>query len=231
MRRQTPSLRELTTEIVASAESEGSDQELQSLLVAHSRVLSETLGAAPDELARILDFAQPSRGQKVRDMVRASQAQRAVAHQHAMSNLARAAATMLAGLARFHEGRVELDARIVMGSVLADRSVKFVEFVADGYEPVAVSRAKLREAKQALTFPNVRCFLDRKGLHFGWREGRGGLTLWPRDISREASERVLTVPISRPAPVAVQPHFEPRQGRAYWCPSLIGDVLTDLGFL
>lgn len=227
--RRIPSPRELAAEFIAGAESEESDHELQGLLVAHSPVLSGALGASPDELASILALAQPARGLKARGLLRAVQEQRAAAHQQAMSNLAQAAASMLAGLARFRPDHVELDARIVVGSVLADRSIKFLEFVADGYEPVAVARAKLREVKQALTFPNVRCFLDSKGLNFRWRDERGGLTLWPRDIRREARERVLVVRIQRPVPAVLPRQPQQRQERARWSPALLGDVLTDLG--
>lgn len=229
MGRPIPSLRELATELVASAESEESDQELQALLVAHSLVLSEALGTSPEKLAELAHLAQPSRPARVRSLLRAAQAQRAAAHRHAMNNLAQAAASMLAGLARFCDDHVELDARIVIGSVLADRSVKFIEFSADGYEPVAVARSKLREAKRALSFPNVRCSLDSRGLHFRWRDGRGGLTFWPTDVRHEAAERVLSVHIARRAPVTIQRPPEPRRERAFWSPALIGDVLSDLG--
>ncbi|HWA72796.1 MAG TPA: hypothetical protein VG937_10690 [Polyangiaceae bacterium] len=132
-------------------------------------------------------------------LVRSAKEHDQAVHARAMEGLAIAAASQLAGLARWHDDRIDLDSKIVLGKGLhADRSRKYIRFEAEGAEPVAIRRVKLQEAAKALRFPDIACFLDLRGLCFSWREGRGGLILSPQSVERKDRDAVLSVVIARP---------------------------------
>jgi hypothetical protein len=143
-------------------------------------------------------------------------------------NLSMAAANMLVGLSRWHDERVDLDARIVLGTLLADRQRKAIRFDVEGRSAVTILRDKLKEAGKSLVFSELCCFVDECGLNFRWHGGRGGLVLVTQSVERFESSAVLTVEFPRPQPKAkpslVRP--SPMTPSAAW----LGDVLLDLGF-
>jgi hypothetical protein len=122
---------------------------------------------------------------------------------------------------------VELDPRIVLGNLLADRTRAFVRFRTEGYEPVVVARPKLREASRALRFPDLRCSIDDRGLWFRWREGVGGLRLVSQDVRQRQDDDILFVPLERPRPERLESRHLERPRRN---PAWIGEVIADLGF-
>jgi hypothetical protein len=143
-------------------------------------------------------------------------------------NLSIAAANMLVGLSRWHDDRVDVDANIVLGTLLADGQRKTIQFDVEGRSSVTLLRDKLKEASRALKFPDLRCFIDERGLNFRWHGGRGGLVLVSQSVEKFESSAVLTIEFPRPQPKAklslVPP--SPITPSASW----LGDVLLDLGF-
>ena len=228
MRRRTPSPRELVATLLACAESEESDQELEQLLVAHAPSMAGALGTDVEELERVRGLDSEERVTRLRVRVRRAREQGQAAHGEAMRNLSLLAAGMLAELARWQEERVELDARILLGNLLADSASKYVRFDAEGFGAVVVRRAKLREASKVLRFPDLRASLDHRGLLFHWRGGVGGLVLTSQDVERKDRNAVLHVVLPRPrARVVELPQVEvPKLRRA---PAWMTDVLDALG--
>jgi hypothetical protein len=228
MRRRTPSPRELVATLLACAESEESDQELEQLLVAHAPSLADALGTDVEELERVRGLDAETRVTHLRAVARRARERGQAAHGEAMRNLSLAAAAMLAELACWREEKVELDASILLGNLLADSTPKYVRFDAEGLEPVIVRRAKLREAGNVLRFSDLGASLDRSGLRFHWRGGVGGLFLMSQEIERKDRDAVLHVVLSRPRPRAVDlPVLElPKLRRA---PAWMSDVLDALG--
>lgn len=128
------------------------------------------------------------------------------------------AARRLSATAGHQYDRVELDADILLGDLLADPEKNYVAFDLESVR-VAVHRHALARARSGLrNFLDLAAYVDERGLHFAWRAGRGGLNLRPQ-VQERAAE-VLVVDLRR----------ELRSRRVYRpAPVLLADVLADLG--
>jgi hypothetical protein len=225
MRRRQP--RELLATLIASVESESEDdQELQQFLVAQALELAELLGVSPESLVAACALPSMDRIMRVRVLVRRAEERARSAQAGMAQNLALAATTMLARLAQWSEERVGLDSRIVLGrNLLADRTKKYIRFDAEGIGSVVIRRSKLAEAGKALRFPDLTCWLDRSGLSFGWRAGRGGLRLVTQQVEARERDAVLSVVLGRPRPVHVDERRpEPLERPSSW----LGDAFNEL---
>jgi hypothetical protein len=192
--------RELVAALIEFVEFEDEDdQELEQFLVAFSSRLAEALHTTQDDLRAVCLLTGDRRRERLASLVSAARKYDQAVHARAMEGLSVAAAAQLAGLAKWHDDRIELDPRIVLGKGLhADRTRKYVRFDVEGAEPVGIRRAKLQDASKALRFGDVTCWLDSRGLRFGWHRGSGGLILRPQPIERRDREAVLCVVIARP---------------------------------
>ncbi|HXK16725.1 MAG TPA: hypothetical protein VNG33_02890 [Polyangiaceae bacterium] len=188
--------------------------------------LAEALGVSPGSLVAACALPSMDRIVRVRVLVRRAEERARSAHAAVTQNIALAAAAMLAKLATWGEDRVELDSRIVLGrNLLADRSKKYVRFDADGIGSVVVRRGKLVETGKALRFPDLTCWLDRSGLSFGWRAGRGGLRLVTQPVEARERDAVLSVVMERPRLAPVEDHPpSPLERPSNW----LGDPFTEL---
>jgi hypothetical protein len=225
--RRSPSPRELVASLVACVESESDDdQELQQLLASYSPAMAESLGVTVDDIDKVAELTPEARRYRVRGFVRLAKERQQAVHASAVQNLSLAAAAMLAQLARWTEGRIELDTRIVLGrNLLADRTRKYIRFDVEGREPVSVRRAKLHETGQALRFSEVSCWLERSELRFGWRAGKGGLRLVTQCVEAKERDAVMSVVIQRPRAHPVESvQAAPLQRRSNW----FGDVVSEL---
>jgi hypothetical protein len=205
-----PSQRELAETLLGCVESEADDdQELQRLLVVYEADLADSLRCAPSALSALLHLDTEERRIRVRALIRASRERRQEAQAGVLHNASLAAAAMLAKLAVWSEGKVELDPRIVLGGgLLGDRARTFIRFDAESLGVVTVRRAKLTEASKALRFSDLSCWLEATGLRFGWRGGLGGLRLNDQNVGMREAEAVLTVALTRSRPKAVE-RFRP----------------------
>jgi hypothetical protein len=105
---------------------------------------------------------------------------------------AEGAALHLAMTASLHGDRVDVDVGLLLGDVLADRTVHFVELALEGRFVVAVRRTKLRDASRRIKQRDRSAYVDTAGLHIRWRSGRGGLDLVGQAID-PLRHRVLPV--------------------------------------
>lgn len=161
----------------------------------HADALAESLGTAaaklvklgtlPDELiapglhARLEELR---RGERVREVRRAA-----------------VAAEQLARTTRWLDDRAVLDVDLLLGELLADRSKKYLRFVADTFD-VAVHRITIAQCKPLRrTFMDVASFVDEKRLGLRWRGGRGSLNFYPQEIDAPERALVVALPARRPA--------------------------------
>jgi hypothetical protein len=134
--------------------------------------------------------------------------------------------------------RNELWLQLLLGDLPAHPTAKLIGFDGPGWL-VAVSKAKLREARGALgRMPGLEASVDTEGLHLRWHGGRGGVDLYPQPVERRSSEPAVLVRLQAPAEQAVEsPASTPvvrapraattsRRGGAW-----LGQVLSDLGLL
>ncbi len=105
---------------------------------------------------------------------------------------AEGAAHQLAATSRVHGDHVDFDVRLLLGDVLADRTVHFVELRLEERIVVAVRRTTLTAAARRITHLDRSAYLDRAGLHIRWRSGRGGLDLVGRAVD-PSRHRVLPI--------------------------------------
>ena len=222
-----PTERELLATLSAAVESDDGDDELNELLQEYSGTIASSLCITTGQLQAICKAPPMDRIVKVRVALRRFRERHAESLKRQSENLSIAAANMLVGLSRWHEERVDVDGRIVLGTLLADRQRKAIQFDVEGRSSVTILRDKLKEASRSLPFSDLRCFIDARGLNFGWGQ-RGRLLLVTQSVEKFESSAVLTVEFPRPQPKAkpslVRP--SPMTPSAAW----LGDVLLDIGF-
>ena len=130
----------------------------------------------------------------------------------------------------------KLDARLLLGDLPGHPTAKLVGFEGLGWV-IAVSKAKLREARGALgRMPGLQAFVDTDGLHLRWHDGKGGLDLHPQPIERRSSEPAVLVRLQPPEQAVesrvATPHVRaPTTATARRGDAWIGQVLVDLGLL
>lgn len=133
---------------------------------------------------------------------------------------AEAAARRLSASAVHRDGRVEFDADVLLGDLLADSGRKYVGVELDGAR-VLVLRSTLAKARACLRIHlDLAGFADEAGLHLVWRAGRGGLNLRPQQQERGAG--VLLVDLRRP-------RLHVARERTRQAPRILGDILGELG--
>ena len=226
-----PTERELLRSLAAAAESDDSGEELAQLVAEHAGPLASSLGVTVAHLRSICEASPIDRVVKVRVALRKYRERNEESLRRQSQNLAIAAADMLVGLSRWRDQRVDLDHRIVLGGLLADRERKAIRFDVDGRYSVDVLRETLARSKRALRFSDLSCFLDARGLNFRWRNGRGGLVLRSQNVSQFDTSALLHVvfPEQQQQPKSVQhlpPLPLPPSSRSW-----VGDVLLDLAYL
>ncbi len=222
-----PTERELLTAFSAAGESDDGE-ELAELLQDHGATVASALGITAAQLEAISKAPPMDRTVKVRVALRRFRERHAESLKRQAQNLSIAAADMLVGLSRWHKERVDVDAKIVLGTLLADGQRKAIRFEVEGRSSVTILRDKLKEARRALGFSDLRCFIDERGLNFRWHGGRGGLVLITQSVEKFESGAVLTVEFQKPRPKA-NPSFippSPITPSSAW----LGDVLLDFGF-
>lgn len=223
------SRRDLVATFVALCESEGTEyQELEEFLVAHSTQLGHLLGARAADLHVLVTLPPESRATGVRGLRRQAKEREQAAQASAAQNLSLAAAAMLALSAAWVEDQVTLDARIMLGrNLLADRTRRFIRFDVEGRPPLVVRREKLSEAGKALKFADVSCTVDRVGLRFCWRRGKGGLVLFDQKVDAPYRDTVLSVVIARPRPMSVakRPALA-RESQGGWLGDFLGELAS-----
>jgi hypothetical protein len=224
--RRVPSPRELAAALAACGESDDDGgQELEQLLAACSSQLAEALGIGPSRLLGLPGLTPSARRDRIRELLRDARQRQQAAAASVAQNLSVAAATMAAKLARWEGARVVLDPRIVLGrSLLADRSRRYIRFDAENHAVVVVRRDKLAEAAKALTFIDVTCAIEERGLRFTWRAGRGGLLLTSQDVELRHRDAVLQVVIARPRPASAVTLSLRQERAASWVPDFLGEL-------
>ena len=222
-----PTERELLATLSAAVESDDGDDELNELLQEYADTIASSLCMTTWQLQAICTAQPIDRIVKVRVALRRFRERHAESLKRQAENLSIAAANLLVGLSRWREERVDVDARIVLGTLLADRQRKAVQFDVEGRSSVTILRDKLKEASRSLQFSDLRCFIDARGLNFGWGQ-RGRLLLVTQSVEKFESSAILTVEFPRPQPKAKPSLVRPSSmtPSAAW----LGDVLLDLGF-
>ena len=119
----------------------------------------------------------------------------------------------------------QLDVDLLLGEVLADRTMKWVAFTTDQAMATLIPR-HLIAATAALQriHLDLACWVDAPGLHFRWKGGRGGYNWRGHEVHPSLADRVLAVPL-RPRTVITVP--ERRRGGTW----LVGHLLEELGYL
>ncbi len=221
------SQRELIATLVGLCEAEGTEhQEFEEFLVAHSALLGHSLQLPSADLLALLRLSPESRTTRVRGFLRQAKEREQAAQASAAQNLSLAAATMLVLSAVWEDEHVTLDHRIVLGrNLLADRTRKFMRFHVEGRAPLVIRREKLSEAGRALKFPDLSCAIDRTGLRFRWRQGKGGLVLVDQKVDARHRDAVLPVVIARQRAESQERRATPvREQRTGWLGDFFGEL-------
>lgn len=136
--------RELARELLALSKAGADAQEFEAFLRSHSTSLRAVLGATERDLLAPIAMEGPARAKAVRNIVREAASRQKQLRAELNRNLALAAATLLADLAKWREDRVMLDPRITLGNLLVDATAKAVRFDAERLGKFVILRSKLK---------------------------------------------------------------------------------------
>lgn len=116
--------------------------------------------------------------------------------------------------ARYEDVQVRLEADVLLGDLLATGR-KYICFDLQQARVVLPRQALLRARKALRPFPDVVAYVDERGLHLRWREGRGGLNFPPQRQEQESTTLV-----------DLRPHALPKTE-----PVRLAEILADLALL
>jgi len=163
------------------------------------------LGLQPEQLTAFLEAPPHLLLLAVRNRLDALKDEETKTTQAASRRVASSAATQLAKRAFWTRESAYLDVSILFGALLADRRSPYVVFSLDE-TTVAIPRGLLAKARASLKpFKDVRGYVDTKGLHLRWREGRGGLDLISRTLNADERAASVFVVLSRPSYFTIRP--------------------------
>jgi len=158
------------------------------------------------------------------------------ARSHRALQRAESGAEQLVETTKWESETLHLDARVLLGNLLAHPTAKFIGFAVGEKQAIYIAKKKLRATKRALKpFGDVRCYLDGRGLHFRWHGSKGGLDFISQIIEHKDRDRVFLVDLPAklqakhvaPAYADLPPpaHSAPRTGA--W----LGAILHELDLL
>lgn len=218
-----PSRRELVRRLLTLSKQDEDAQEFEGLLRSHSTEMQLALAISELELLALIAMNPVERAKHTRNLVRHAVTRQKQVRVELNQNLAVAAATMLSGLAKWHDDHVALDRRIVLGNLLVDSTKKAIRFDAEKLGGFVVLRSKLKQAKKQLQFSDLECFIDQHGLNFRWRDGAGHLLLTSQELPRKEKHSFVPVVLTRARPQSTQ--LEPASG-----PNWAARALSEIAF-
>ena len=188
-------------------------------VIEHAEALSPLLGLPEPAIASLVDVPDevlvPELASRLANL-RYADGERLARR---AASLSLDAADKVAHTARRDQGRVIVDADILLGDLLADRTRRFVRFDDEGSFSVAVPHDRLVESRVLRRmFIDLAAWVDQHGVHLRWKSGCGGINWKPVQVPPTPQDRVLTVAFHRRT-------YE-RDSRM---PTLVGDVLEALG--
>lgn len=155
--------------------------------------LAQRMGVDPAEFEALVDLPDEQVSRHLRRIFQARAAARAAAHGAAMEQVAMAAARQLAATTVWRNDAVALDPGVLLGDLLLDARRTYLAFHVAGRFQTSVPRSTLVSVAQALgsNRTDLAAWVDEAGLHFRWREGRGGVNFLPQVI-RSTRRRVCS---------------------------------------
>lgn len=218
---QPRSRSELVRQLLALSNQDEDAQEFEGLLRSRSTELQHVLAISELELVALGEMSPVERAKHTRNLVRQAVTRQKQVRIELNQNLAVAAATMLSGLAKWHDDHVALDSRIVLGNLLVDSNKKAIRFEAERFGKFVILRSKLKQARKGLKFSDLECFVDGQGLNFRWRDRAGHLLLTSQELPRKDKHSFVPVVLTRVRPRGTQ--VEPASG-PHWAARALSDI-------
>ncbi|WP_437301122.1 hypothetical protein [Sorangium sp. So ce426] len=166
----------------------------------HDEELAVLLGVDASELRALAGQLDEEAAPRVRALLQHRAEARTIRHQASRRDAVLAAARRLAMTAVWRDSAALLDISVLLGDLLADVTVQHIGLMSRVFA-VHLPRKKLVEVADVLPrqFADLVSWVDRTGLHFRWRQGRGGLSLYSQAVPASESAHVLHVSIPAPA--------------------------------
>lgn len=159
---------------------EGGSTNLGSFVALHAATLAPALGLGKDVLAGWSELDDETVVERLRAPLTKAREGAVLERLHAGCARSVAAAEAIAASARWIDEMLVLDSDRVLGGLLTHQGTEYIGFAVPTAEPMLFARSLLVRARiLPRLFLDVACFVDRHGLHFRWRGGRGALDLRP----------------------------------------------------
>jgi hypothetical protein len=193
--------------------------------------LARRMDIDPAEFQALVDLPDEQVSHRLHVLFQARAAARAEAHGAAVAQTALAAAHRLAATTVWDTHAVALDPGVLLGDLLVDTTRTYIAFHVAGRFQTSVPRSTLVSVAQVLgsNRPDLTAWVDKAGLHFRWREGRGGVNFLPQVIPANEAASVLRVNLPSPVVEAIRSRpvvLTPVQRGLAW----LTDVLSELAF-
>lgn len=162
--------------------------------------LAQRMDIDPAEFQALVDLPDEQAYQRLHVLFQSRVAARAAAHGAAVEQAAQAAAQQLAATTVWHNDAAALDPGVLLGDLLVDTNRTYIAFHVAGQFQTSVPRSTLVSASQVLgaNRPDLTAWVDRAGIHFRWRGGRGGVNFFPQPIPAHETAHILRVNLPMP---------------------------------
>ncbi len=193
--------------------------DLGAFLAGHADEVAPALGSTPDDLRASIDLPDELVARRVTARLAARREIDQKQKSQEGAEVAMRAAITLGRTVRWTAQGAVLDVDLLLGDVLADRAMKYLEFTGAEFT-TAIERSTLAQTGLVRRlFIDVAAYVDADGLHVRWRGGRGGYNWRTRFVAPVDRPHVLTVELRPPVRAAVT-----RPGA--W----LGELLQEMGF-
>jgi hypothetical protein len=168
--------------------------------------LARRMDIDPAEFQALVDLPDEQVSHRLHVLFQARAAARAAAHGAAVEQAALAAAHRLAATTVWHNHAVALDPGVLLGDLLVDTTRTYIAFHVAGRFQTSVPRSTLVSVAQVLgsNRPDLVAWVDEAGLHFRWREGRGGVNFLSQGIPVHEAAHLLRVNLPSPVVEAIR---------------------------
>ncbi len=193
--------------------------------------LARRMDIDPAELEALVDLPDEQVSRRLHLLFQERSAARTAAHGAAVEQAALAAARRLVATTVWNNEAVALDPGVLLGDLLLDTKRTYIAFHVQGRFQTSVPRSRLVSVAQVLgpSRTDLVAWVDEAGLHFRWREGRGGVNFLPQVIPAHEAAHLLWVNLPSPVVEVIRrapPAPTPVQRGLAW----LADLLAELAF-
>lgn len=196
---------------------------LSKYIAEHGQALASRLGVDAARFIALTELPDEQIASRLAQLFNHRTDERDAAHQAEVQAIALTAAEQLGATAVWVNDVAVLDVGLLLGELLVDEHRNYITL--DAHEchrsfQVSLPRSLLVDVARAIgQRPDLLAGANKGGLHIRWKQGRGGLDLFPRSVRASEARNALVVHLPQPVTTSTR-----RPTRGGWFTELLSEV-------